>query len=294
MGQGLSARHDAGLAISGELRQDERLGYTVQLSVVSTRGNLRRELSHEDCVELTEASALVAALALEPDLVVPERSPSAQVVSQSRSDAAAAPPLPALAAPAPVTVPHAKERDEAPPPRAAGRSVQLSINALGLLGNAVLPGTGVGVGGQAAGTYRRFRISGRGTYWLPRTRAVDGSEGAFLELGAWGVGVRGCGLPITGEVTLALCAGPELGNMSASGIGLLTNKRTAHQPWSALATDVSLGISAKSGLYTQLGVELAKVLEAPRIGVRDAGLPAEVFRAPGWMFNGFVALGLTR
>jgi hypothetical protein len=301
LGQALSARHDATLAISGDLREDERQGYAVQLSVVSVRGKLQRVLSHRDCVELTEASALVVALGLEPELVIPERAERVQEVAPTRAEAAPSPLAAAPAAPAepaePVAValalPPPKER-EAPSSKRAGRSVQLSLSALGLLGNAVLPATGVGVGGQAAGTFRRFRISARATYWLPRARSVDGNPGAYLELGAWGVGFRGCGLPISGEVTLALCAGPELGDMSATGTGLLTDTRTAHQRWSALAAEVSLGIASQSGLSTQLGVELAKVLESPRFGVVEGSFPTEVFRAPGWMFNGFVALGLNR
>jgi hypothetical protein len=293
LGQALSARHDATLAISGDLREDERQGYAVQLSVVSVRGKLQRELSHRDCVELTEASALVVALALEPELVIPERTERIQEVAPTRAEAAPSPLAAAPAEPVAVAValPLPKEREA---PKRAGRPVQLSLSALGLLGNAVLPDTGVGVGGQAAGSFGRFRISARATYWLPRTRSVHGNPGAYLELGAWGLGLKGCGLPISGEVTLALCAGPEMGDMSATGTGLLTDTRTAHQWWSALAAEVSLGITSQSGLFTQLGVELAKVLESPRFGVAEDSVPSEVFRAPGWMFNGFVALGLNR
>jgi hypothetical protein len=297
LGRALNRTGDRSLEIVGQVSESSARGYVAQLRIQTARGTQQRELVHRDCAELTEAAALVAALAIDPELVVPEKSarpePAAELPAPERPSAPAAAPPPQPAS-APVAVPSHSRRSDIAPPSQQRQPLQGSVTALGLVGSSVLPDIGVGVGGQAAFGAKHFRLAVRGTYWLSRFQPIAATNGSSMELGAWGVAVRACGLQSTGDITLSACLGPEAGDMSGAGDDVLINANTQHERWSALLADVSLSISASSGLTTLLGVELGKTLEAPRFGIRQDAEDVDVFQANAWIVNAFVGLGLFR
>jgi hypothetical protein len=165
----------------------------------------------------------------------------------------------------------------------------------GLFGNGPLPDVGVGLGARAQLTRQRFGLRLLGDYWLPRFLGVNdgGGAGPGLDLGAWGVGLMGCYLPQTGSVSMAACAGPLVGDMYGSGNSLLTNPRTSHRRWSAIAAELEVAVRPSHALLGWVGVQLAKTLEAPRFGISENSRPVELFAANSWTVSGLVGVGLS-
>lgn len=298
LGRGLSALDDPKLDIVGEV-QAAGSEYVAELRIKTKLGSQRRELVHRDCAELTEAAALVAALAIDPNLVVAASKREEPTVVSAPPTAEPDPEPEAKRPPAspillePPTSPSLPTRD-APEPARPSRSLHPSVAVLGLVGNAVLPGAGAGMGVFGALAPGRFRLAARASYWFPRFQGVAGAPGPGIELGALGVGLKACGLPLMGDVTLAACLGPELGDMYGTGNSLLSNARTVHNRWSALSAELNVTIRSSSGLTSLFGLELGKTLEAPRYGVRVDGEDRDVFEVPAWTLNGYVGLGLFR
>jgi len=305
LGSGLNARGDRKLEIVGRVRSDQARGFVVKLHIVTSRATQERELAHRDCAELSEAAALIVALAIDPQLIVPDKKQEQDAASSPEAPPPNSPPAGAVAArvePAPLAptlapiqpVPPAEVRARDRVPAAEPPPLHASVSALGLFGSSVLPGAGVGTAVHAAVGPERFRLAAQGAYWLSRFRAIRSGSDAGVELGTWSVALKGCGLPLAGRLALALCAGPVVGDMYGSGTGGLSNARTLHDHWSALATEVSLSLASSAGVTTLVGLELQKTLEAPRFGVTLDGRETQVFEANAWVVNGFVGLGVFR
>ena len=305
LGQPLASARAQDLRISGEVLASDARGYVAHLRVQGSGAARERELSHRDCAELTEAAALVTALAIDPTLTVPENGANTNAgaladESAAKNPAGNAPPPTApaesalkAATPGPgarLSAPSLKDSLPTPP---SARSVRAAIAAVGLLGNAVLPGVGVGVGARARVQRASLALGLQADYWLPRSRSV-GDGGAGIELGAWGAGVTACGVPLSGRMALALCGGGVVGDMYGAGNGFLSSPRTSHRRWSGLEAELDLTIMTTSSLATWLGLNVGKTLEAPHFGVKEDGRPVELFTPSGWTMGGFVGLGVFR
>lgn len=307
LGQPLDRERDQRLQIVGRVAARAGGDYAVELRVTGRLGVQRRALQHRDCAKLTEAAALITALAIDPELIVPEAQPATPEPEQAEAATPGASP-PVAAAPArqldtgfaqkelaatiaPAPIPSA---DAGPQPARESSPLRGSIAALGLLGTGSLPKVGVGFGARGELGARRFRVALDGAYWLSRFQGLQAETGPGIELGMWGVGLKACGLPLAGKVTLSGCLGPKIGDMYGRGNGLLENAVEAHGRWSALVAELSLAISARSGLMTLFGVELGRTLEAPRFGILTNQREREVFEAARWTFHGFVGFGQSR
>lgn len=303
LGRRLDAPGGRALELAGQVRADAARGFVAQLRLKTSRGTQERELSHRDCAELTEAAALIVALAIDPRLVLPEK-PKAEPPPPPAAPAPAGEPAPppsepvadppVVAPPPPPALVTAVVRQREREPRSEPKPLRFSLSALGLFGSSVLPGAGIGAGAQAALGPERFRLALQGAYWLSRFHAMDSVDGPGVELGTWSIALKGCGLPRTGDVAVALCFGPVVGDMYGTGSGGLTNARTVHDHWSALAAEASVSVSSSTGVTTLLGVELQKTLEAPRFGITTPGGERELFEARSWAINGFIGLGVFR
>jgi hypothetical protein len=299
LGQRLDARRDQGLEISGDVSASETGGYVARLRVRGASGTHERELSHRDCAELTEAAALVTALAIDPSLAIPDEAAAAKSIADEPvanvvTEPAKPPETPATPAPAaPAALPAPTPLKDVAPERRPGPPLHAGVVVVGLAGNAVLPDAGLGLGARARVVRSRFGLALQADYWLPRTRSIGGTE-ASVQLGAWDVGLKACGVPIAGHVALSLCAGGVLGDMYGSGNERLSKPRTSHRRWSALEAELDLMVLASSGVATWLGVEGGKTLEAPNFGISMDGQEVEVFTPSGWIVSGFVGLGVFR
>jgi hypothetical protein len=289
--QSLSERREQDIAISGTVRELASGDFRLLLQVKTGRGDQRRDFSHRECRELVEAAALVSALAIDPTVVVesaqeplgepePTRAPSTSepVAPPSPSTPAASP------SPPPKPAPATRSRGDSP----TGR-LHPSLLALGFAGNSALPDVGAGLGARAAAGPGRLRLVLRGIYWLERFLPVNQSSGAGVAVSAWAVGLRACGEPLTGSISLWACLGVDGGQLRAKGEGL-ENRRTARERWDVLTAELAAVHVASSGLTTQLGFEVGRGLERPRITVIFDGRERQVFEGNPWIAQ--VSLGV--
>src|SRR5690242_2708151 len=98
LGHPLNQRDDR-LQLDGIVQSDEERGYVVHLRVATSRGSQERDLAHRDCAELTEAAALIVALAIDPELVIPEKPAAAPATPPAPTSPPSAPPEPEPAPP---------------------------------------------------------------------------------------------------------------------------------------------------------------------------------------------------
>jgi len=301
LGQTLEARRDQSLEISAEVEASETRGYVARVRVQSVRGTQERELSHRDCAELTEAVALVTALAIDPQLIVRDDTASASQLGTTRATSSRDQPTSAPPAPsdAPLTV--APATSPAPSTDAASKArgkgpFRFDVAGVGLVGNSALPGVGVGVSARVRVARKHFGLTLQGDYWLPRFQSVAdaGTNGAGVYLDAWDVGLKACGAPLLGNLTLSLCVGPTLGQVRGSGNQLLTNPTTDYQRWSAFSAEVNLITATSSFVSTWLGIEVGKSLLTPKFGISEDGRAVQVFAASGWSVSGLAGIGAFR
>lgn len=287
--QPLSARRDQSMSVTGEVREDGAGAFRLELRMSTATGLQTRTLSHRDCRELTEAGALVTALAIDPNLVVePSGSTSA---FPSSEPTALQPPSARAATPEPVAPIAARSASD----RAAtqrGAAWNPTLVALGLAGNSVLPGVGVGVGARVAAGRGAWRLTLRGASWLERFEPVRGTDASGITFSAWSLGLRACAVPVASQLSLWACLGPDAGELRGEGQDL-ERSRTAKERWASLNAELSLVYASRSGLMTLVGFEFGKTLEAPRFGIAQNGQGVDVFAANDWLAQASVGFGFS-
>ncbi len=217
-------------------------GYTLELLLDTSAAP--RELEAPSCSELSEAAALIVAIAVNPDLVVedaspPEPEPEPEPASEPTPEATPEPPTPDPTEPGPS--PHLRTGSaDAAARDPGGLPVGLHVRAdAGLVWN-VLPGA-AGQVGLALGVHQHFwRAEARVSYGLPRVvepRGTPAVGGRFQLLAGH---LRGCGVPDVGPLEFPLCAGVQAGGMLGVGRGTI-EPVSASAPWAAV--EVGPGIA---------------------------------------------------
>lgn len=206
------------------------------LSLASTfRGvTERREITSTHCAELGEATAVLLAVALEPDTNARQTAPkpaAAIVEPPPRAPTDAPPPVVDDLPIVPIADPPRSDAPLTPPPDPARRA---RIPALGLriaagLELGALPPPAGAVQLAALLLWQRARLELHGTYLAPRTRLDAAGQGARLQLAA--AGIRGCGRVFARAVEFPLCLGAEAGAIRARALGLGDTVTTG--PWAA-------------------------------------------------------------
>ncbi len=252
----------------------------------------RRELFGPTCDELAEATAIVLAVALEPELAssLPVTAPTAQPETaqtepetvpepDSRLGPAAAPisnpdPDPAevdrLPPSTPPTVAPPRGDPSAIPSATSRPQTRIRVGAAGEFGT--LPGLTGGPRLALGLAWPRARLEVHGGYLAPR---LDASEGRGVLYQAGMAGVRGCGRFMFGRVELPVCGGVEGGAVRAATRGFAP-ARTRHGPrWGPLA---SVGIAARfrriglwSAVEALVPIQRGEFVIAGEVGFR--GIP---------------------
>jgi hypothetical protein len=297
LGQAVGAKRDQKLTINGFVDKEPAGGFSAKLRVLSQHGTQERRLTHENCTDLTEAAALVAALAIDPTLTLestpqkaepPLPAPEPDEPPASSDPSAAEPKLvPPPTEPAPAKLPLNTPRVPASKPWS------LSAAALAMASTGALPGAGVGLGGRLTIGRSLFQIAARGGYFLPRFVGVAGAANSGVELDLWSISVQACLVPVRGEWLASLCVGPDIGDLRGRGVDL-EKRTTEHGRWSALGLDATLSHVNPWGLDTLFGVGFGPALETPRFGIKRDGRSLELFRSDGWSALAFVGIGIRR
>ncbi len=233
--------HDAGLRLT--LRTD-------------FRGRVeRREFVAPSCDELSEAAAILLAVALEPELSGAHPIGPPAVPASPKHEPAGEPTPPTLVGSStpestpteiePLDEPAVPESspaprdDPSPEPTRDRPSVRLRLGAAAEAGS--LPKITGGPRLAIGLSWHRTRLELHGGYLAP---TLGDTENPVVRYQAGVVGLRGCRRPRIRRVEFPLCGGLEGGAIRASPLGP-THTRTRHGPW--LGPLASMGVAARWG-----------------------------------------------
>ncbi len=283
------------VAVRGQLVADQAQGFRLELVLDQGRSGVR-QLQGDSCQELSEAAALVVAMAIDPrllerleqppetsdpttntdsgsesDVPVPNPGDSAEEPTDVREDEGADEPTPTAEAPA--VEPRAEDPssdDPAGDPPTADRSLAFVGRFDGGVAGGPLPGAaamaslGLGIAGP------RWRVEFTGSYFAPRTRAspVDPDFGVRAQL--WALGLLGCGEPRVGPVSFPLCSGLLAGAVHAVGVGDLQRRRVASR-WVAWVVEPGVVWWARPRLGIAVRARGHAAIARPRLRTEPSG-----------------------
>lgn len=236
-----------------------------------------RSLEAAECDDLIEASALVAALTLEP-FARPEsgRVPEPQPTSVEIPDARPATPVPQSESATKRVESRAAHQHPTPPSR---RPTPPNIGAafvdagLGIGTTTTIAGGLIGGLGWQRG---RARIEVSARHWFARrTRSSPGSQ-----LFATAAGLHGCFVPQTAHFEFPLCGGVSAGALTARGTGTAVAPQRQTVPWLAILTRAGVAWPVTPWLALRGGAELAAVPSRAVFHVKSANGDRRVYAAP--------------
>jgi hypothetical protein len=236
---------DGLLHVEGDVTVDES-GARLQL-VTTFRGTTeRREITAADCHALGEATAVLLAVALEPN--------AGELASPTTPKPQAADPKPDPEPPDDTSVapiePAPVGSTIAPPlPRDRSTSTSTSTASPSHFGLRIAGGLELGAMPPPSGAlqlaglvlWRRARLEIHGAYLPPRTRRDADGRGATYQMIT--AGARGCGRLFVSAVEFPICLGAEAGLVRGRAVGL--GDTVVRGPWFAVLT--SAGVSRAWG-----------------------------------------------
>ncbi len=226
-------------------------GWTLHLTLVDALGRRERTLASDQCQDLAEAAAVAISLAFEAardsvessaaraqpaDEPAADSSPAAELAAAKEKDAAAV-------AVEPVdTGSDARDPALAPTATAIGAELLVDVSSLPV----VAPG--VALFGGLRWSELRLAVF---VAWLPGADKSVGPDQS-VSFSLFTGGLRACYALGHGLVDTALCAGGELGQLSASGSGLF-RAQNVHDLWLApqLGLELNAPIERSFGLHVR-------------------------------------------
>jgi hypothetical protein len=249
--------------------------YAASVVVRNSDGETRRSFAAADCETVTDAAALVIAVALDPVGVVVGLS---EPVSSEPLGPAPMPAEPSVPDEPPVEreLPIETETEpiELPPTngRASERVADERRRNLGV-GVRVLGGGGYGptntpyatIGGTLALLGPRWRVELGGLWAIPRVVRLDAGFGGRFD--SWAVIGRGCFAPKVRRLELPSCGGVELGSVRGRGLEELPISGRASFLWIAVAVGQGLWFSPIERVAIGLELDLAVPLNRGVFGI---------------------------
>jgi hypothetical protein len=226
-----------------------KVGDSYQASIASAGGSAR-VLSGSTCSEVLEGTSVVLALA-----VTPQRLATSEQRAQG------------------IQVPQARQRNT--PDVARETRWVLGASAKGDVGT--LPHATLGFAGQIGLERSRWSAHAAGTYWLSARGTLPINPTLGGDFSWWTGAAAGCGAPMTGALRLDLCAGAELGVLSAVGVGSLSPRRNPSTFWGALTATVGARWAISGGFRLQGNFGVA----IPLVGRRPFVLDNAPLHEPG-------------
>lgn len=254
-------------------------GFSLQLQTDYGGRRSVRQVQAKRCQDLADSTALVVAIALEPD--VSPSAPTPVTDEEPGRRAAAVPTAPSVTAPRdttspPVWQPHAAAPRSARSSRrraAIERPTAWGLRLAPMLEVGGLPKVGGGLSLAVGLLWPRVRVDVIGMHLWPRRTDEVATAAALVQLGV--AAVQACARPFAGPVEFPLCGGIEGGAVRASS-RRLPNSRTVHGPW--IAPRASVGIAASGsrvGFWGALSLAVPVVTTRVLLGKDPAfsGLP---------------------
>ncbi len=258
-----------------EVEVDDAAGWRLRLVTIDRATGTRRlrELRGASCAEVTNAGAVLLALAIQ------QVSPSE---GEAASSAESEPPPPPESLSEVKSEP-APQADRAPAEqrtRAERAPVSLALGAGVVIDSSALPALAPGVGVELSVRYAGFRLGATGTWLAHQHAAVDAERGGDFQLLA--AGLLACREAAFAAVTPLACAGYELGSLQGEGTGV-THTKLGAALWQAARLEAGLTARVGSfGLDARGGVAVPFerrefVLEGTDLVHRPGGLSARLY-----------------
>jgi hypothetical protein len=247
--------------------------YAASVVVRNNDGETRRSFAASDCETVTDAAALVIAVALDPVGVIVGLSEPVSDAPLSPTPTSAEPSVPEEP-PVEREPPVVAEPIELPPAngRASDRVANERRRNLGV-GVRVLGGGGYGptntpyatIGGTLALLGPRWRVELGGLWAIPRVVRLDAGFGGRFD--SWAVIGRGCFAPKLRRLELPSCGGVELGSVRGRGLEELPISGRASFLWIAVAVGQGLWFSPIERVAIGLELDLAVPLNRGVFGI---------------------------
>jgi hypothetical protein len=217
------------ISAKGKVTQIEPLRFALELETHQRDQRFVRSMQAPSCAELSDAGALVLALAIDPTLAERQARAADEQVPETSAFSSEPPPLPP-AKPAPPTPKPAGpvqsldstfQRDEPPEvePKRSGPAPEWSARA-GLVADVgSVASVAFGPRAAVAAGWGALRVE-LGFLWLPPARTITAENperGGDIDLVAGDL--AGCFLPARGDFEVEGCVGFELGRVHGAGFG---------------------------------------------------------------------------
>ena len=265
-----------GVAVSIESLAPDR--WRLRLAVREASGAGERIIEDASCGLLSEATALIVALAVDPVAVLSRQAeatrpgPEPMALAQAPSpQPAPAPPVDAAPAPTPPAPPPPGPVYGPVQPAEPMTRVMGGVRVSPMLGAFVLPGVGGGL--ELAGVVRVGRASGEayGRYWFPRDHRLEGNPAVGGVFRSWAVGLRGCGWLGRGALGVPLCGAAEMGQIIGRGTGV-SDARTGFATWAGVNATAGAAWSPTRQFAVLAAVEGAVAIARPRFEITNVGV----------------------
>jgi hypothetical protein len=252
--------------------------YELVLETFQGEQRFHRTMRAASCAELTDAGALVLALAIDPTLSerragAPASTPAPGAASATPNVNAPSPPAPRAERPRPAatTAPPSGSLPDSPPrPR---RPARFLLGARGVIDFGSVADVAVGPGIGVAIRFRSLEASLDGV-WLParRTLATPG-KGGDISLAA--ASLRGCYRPLSGTLEALGCAAFELGSIDGEGVGTVVRTHRSGL-WAAPGAAAVIRLRLGSRFLLALGAGALVPIEPIDFTLDNVGLVRRV------------------
>ncbi len=237
--------------------------FRAELGTIQAGSHRMRTLEAPSCSELTEASAVVIALAISPPAEPPEEEPAAPPPPVAAPLAVVPPSEPEL-------VPKDDEREEARRRRRAhvrGGADAGLVTDFGTIAP-VAVGLAVGIAGHF-GPYLAHGV--RVSFFPPRRSEVAGYPGQGADISLTAGALLGCFAPRNRVLEFRACGELELGVLHATGYGS-ADYYVHDAPWVALGAGLRLAYPGRGPLRAAASVDALFPTQQTEFVVTNVGL----------------------
>jgi hypothetical protein len=242
LGGPVAEQGDRRLSAIARVRREADGVWDLRLWTVTNDATRQRSMVGEDCAVLAEAAALLAAMAIDPNVLARAGASDAAVEQAEQAREIDAQPEPE---PEPEPIPEPEPEPEPPAPIAApepsGRQFMVGVRVHSGISYGDLPDVGPILRVALAFGWQHVRLELEGHYGFARKARLDGTPERGADLSAaFGV-VRGCGVlrHRPSHLEFPICGGFEGGAALGVGVGLDEVRRDSI-PW--LAVDLAPGL----------------------------------------------------
>jgi hypothetical protein len=281
---GALVREDVGpgtAEVEGRLAA-ERGAYVLRLEVAMGGRREARELRANDCVVLTRAGVLVAAVTL--DALATAAAVNAGAAAAPEPLVTVAPPTSARVDPFPrerptseprvTTQPRSRPADRTPTRTPSGGTLAASAG----VAQGMTPGVTGGLEGQLGWRRGALRLAVGGFHWFSRTAEVELEVG--VEAALSGASLRGCVAFERARLEVPVCAGVDLAAMHGGGVGDAVVRRDANDLWVGVAAGAGLVFWGTRRFALQARAEGVLGARRPAMYLEIEGEPRVAFRMP--------------